>query len=399
MQTAILETPGVALPSVKKAQVPFGMNEMRLDARQWIIALAIVLVVVLVTPRFWKKVERFETGPDYRIPYSLSKDYWLYQRHLQEISGANKVIVLGDSVVWGEYVLPNGTLSHFLNQETGESDRFVNAGVNGLFPLAMEGLVENYARSLRNRKVIVQCNVLWMSSPKADLRVQKEETFNHSRLVPQFRVRIPCYRADAAERLSVVIEHHVGFSAWVGHLQNTYFDQRSIPNWTLEDDGRSPPQYPNSYRNPLKQINLVVPGEPREDPQRGPSSARHVPWNANGAGPTRFDWVDLEGSLQWHAFQRVLNLLRDRGNDVFVILGPFNEHMIAPEQRPTFRAMRDAIDSWLATNRFSRIVPETLPSELYADASHPLTPGYQLLAKRIYSDESFRKWASIEGHQ
>src|ERR1041385_3620044 len=138
MQTAILETPGVALPSVKKEQVPFGMNEMRLDARQWIIALAIVLVVVLVTPRFWKKVERFETGPDYRIPYSLSKDYWLYQRHLQEISGANKVIVLGDSVVWGEYVLPNGTLSHFLNQETGETDRFVNAGVNGLFPLAID---------------------------------------------------------------------------------------------------------------------------------------------------------------------------------------------------------------------------------------------------------------------
>jgi len=37
-------------------------------------------------------------------------------------------------------------------------------------------------------------------------------------------------------------------------------------------------------------------------------------------------------------------------------------------------------------------VPDILPSELYADASHPLTAGYELLAKRIYADESFRKW-------
>jgi hypothetical protein len=38
------------------------------------------------------------------------------------------------------------------------------------------------------------------------------------------------------------------------------------------------------------------------------------------------------------------------------------------------------------------VVPETLPSELYADASHPLTQGYELLAKRIYTVERFRKW-------
>jgi hypothetical protein len=33
-----------------------------------------------------------------------------------------------------------------------------------------------------------------------------------------------------------------------------------------------------------------------------------------------------------------------------------------------------------------------LPSDLYADASHPLTDGYDLLAKRIYADQRFRRW-------
>jgi hypothetical protein len=33
-----------------------------------------------------------------------------------------------------------------------------------------------------------------------------------------------------------------------------------------------------------------------------------------------------------------------------------------------------------------------LPSELYADASHPLTQGYELLAKRLCQDPGFVAW-------
>ncbi|MFI5380523.1 MAG: hypothetical protein ACHRHE_14595 [Tepidisphaerales bacterium] len=371
---------------------PFGMNEMRLTGRQWLITAAILLVCLLATPRLWKKVERFDTGPDYRIPYTLSKDYWLYERRLEQITDPSQVAVLGDSVVWGEYVQPAGTFSHFLGSETGPTGAFVNCGVNGLFPLALEGLVESYGGALRNRKIILHCNVLWMSSPKADLRVQKEETFNHSRLVPQCTPRIPCYRADASERLSVIIERNVGFSAWVGHIQNTYYDQRSIPAWTLQDDGGSPPIRPNAWRNPLKQITMVVPGEAADDPQRGPRSPRHKPWNHENAEPSRFDWVPLDDSLQWQAFQRVVGHLRSRGNDVLVVVGPFNEHMVAADQRPTYRAMRDGIAAWLAQNRVAFVVPDTLPSELYADASHPLTDGYALLARNICRLETFRQW-------
>jgi len=374
--------------SSPEAAVPFGVNEVRLTARQWLVAMVIVVLALVLTPWLWLKFERFETGPDYRIPYQLSNDYWLYARRLRQVADAKHILVLGDSVVWGEYVLPDGTLSHFLNQQAGESDRFINAGVNGLFPLAQEGLINDYGQALHHQKVIVHCNVLWMTSPKADLSTTKEEQFNHSRLVPQFSPRIPCYKADVNERLSALIERHVSFIAWVNHLQNAYFGQKSIPKWTLADDGGDPPGYPNVWENPLALITFTVPSVPANDPQRGPNNPRHKTWTE----PAAFDWVDLRSSLQWQAFQRMLTTLRQHDNDVLVLLGPFNEHMLTEENRPAYRTLHDGIVRWLTGHRIAHIAPETLPSSLYADASHPLTKGYDLLAKRIYRIEHFQRW-------
>lgn len=338
-----------------------------------------------------EKAERFETGPDYRIPYTLSKDYWLYERRLQELPATNAVL-LGDSVVWGEYVLPDGTLSHFLNQAAGQPDAFVNAGVNGLFPLALEGLVQHYGGALQHRKIILNCNLLWLSSPKADLQTKKEERFNHSRLVPQFSPRIPCYRADASERLGVLIERNLPVLSWVNHLQNVSFNQKSIPDWTLEPGTGEPPGRPNTYKNPLAQLTLRVPAAPANDPERGPASARHQPWSTTGEGTTRFEWVTLESSLQWAAFQRLIRLLRARGNDVLVVVGPFNEHLMAAENRAPYRALRDGIAAWLRENQVPVLVPEPLASPLYADASHPLTEGYRVLAQQLHRDAIFQEW-------
>src|SRR6185369_13244889 len=75
------------------------VNAMRLDARLWLAVAAVATVVLLATPWLWKKIERFDTGPDYRIPYALSKDYWLYERRLDRLAPTN-VVVIGDSVVW-----------------------------------------------------------------------------------------------------------------------------------------------------------------------------------------------------------------------------------------------------------------------------------------------------------
>jgi hypothetical protein len=378
-------------PSSTLPDVP-SVNEVRLNGKLWCIALAIIALALLAMPRIWKWVERFEITADYRVPYSLSRDYWLYERRLEHIKNPDPVVVLGDSVIWGEYVLPDGTLTHFLNAQSGQGERFVNGGVNGLFPLAMEGLIDHYAEALRNRKVILHCNLLWMSSPKADLNVQKEEKFNHSRLVPQFSPRIPCYKANANERLSVVVERNVQFISWVTHLQSAYFNDRSIPAWTLEDDGNDPPAYPNAYRNPLRQITMQVPSAPANDPLRGPSSERHKAWNQSGGTPAQFEWVELDSSLQWTAFKRALQKLRARGNDVLVLFGPFNEQMIAEESRDGFQKLRDGAFRWFNDQRIDYLAPETLPPDLYADASHPLTSGYQLLAEKISANPAFKNW-------
>ncbi len=368
------------------------VSEMRLSARHWLWVGLIVALVAALTPAVWKRLERFDTGPDYRIPYSLSKDYWLYQRRIEQITDPQSIVVLGDSVVWGEYVAPDGSWSHFLNQRAGQSDRFVNAGVNGLFPLALEGLVDHYGGALRGRKILLHCNLLWLSSPKADLRTDKEEKFNHVQLVPQFSPRIPCYKAGANERLGISIERSVNFLAWVNHLQNAYFDQKSILNWTLSSEGDDPPRYPNSYKNPLAQIGLSVPVAPADDPLRGPRSPRHKPWTDAGGGKSQFEWVELSTSLQWGAFQRLVETLRRRGNDVFVVIGPFNEHFIAAESLPAFRRLRDGAAAWFADQHVPHLAPEVLPSPLYADASHPLTAGYELLAQKVYDNPDFQSW-------
>jgi hypothetical protein len=378
-------------PAAEARKPIFGATEMRLNARQWLVVGIMVLIVVTGLPRLWKSIERFPTGPDYRIPYALSSDYWLYQRRLEGIPDSS-IPVLGDSVVWGEYVLHDGTLTHFLNQLSGHPDQFLNCGVNGLFPLSLEGLVASYTGPLSHRKVIVHCNVLWMSSPKADLSTDKEESFNHSTLVPQFFPSIPCYKADATTRLGAIANRRFALMGWVNHLDTVYFDQRSIPRWTLEQDSSEPPQSPNAWRNPLSRITLRVPGEPATDPQRGPASPRHKPWTSGGTAPTHFEWVGLDKSLQWQAFQRTVKMLRSRDDNVFVVIGPFNEHMIAPDQIAAFRQMRDGIEQWLTSNRVSFAAPATLPSDLYADDSHPLTDGYALMAKELWMDPAFQAW-------
>ena len=379
-------------PAPARREVPFGVNAMRLTLGQWAAVGVIVLLALALTPRTWKAIERFETGPDYRIPYALSQDYWLYERWLDRNPEAGKILVVGDSVVWGEYVRPEGTLPHFLNREAGQTNRFVNLGMNGLFPLALEGLETYYGRGLRHKRVLLHCNLLWLSSPKADLQAAKEEKINHARLIPQFAPRIPCYRADANERLAAVIERNLGLVSWVNHLQQAYFESKSILNWTLQDDGADPPRYPNSYRNPLARIGFEVPVAPGDDPMRGPSSSRHVPWFKNSGGPSQFEWVGLETSLQWQAFKRLVGSLRDRGNEVFIILGPFNEHLVAEESRPAYRRLRDGAAAWFAENKLNYWAPDPLPRELYADASHPLTAGYEQLAKQAFAHAGFQAW-------
>src|SRR5437868_14144440 len=97
-----------------------------------------------------------------------------------------------------------------------------------------------------------------------------------------------------------------------------------------------------------------------------------------------YAWVDLQTSLQWHSFQRVVRTLKERGNRVSVLLGPFNEHLLSAQNASEFHKLRSAVEFWLDGERIPHLAPDPLPSKLYADADHPLADGYAMLAKQIY---------------
>ena len=126
----------------------------------------------------------------------------------------------------------------------------------------------------------------------------------------------------------------------MNHLDSVYFNQQSTPG--LDPGGRREQSAAISQRPTHWQITLTVPGEAEDDPARGPSSRRHKPVDGGEEAPPAFRLGGPHVSLQWQAFQRVIGLLRGRGNDVLVVVGPFNEHMIVPEQRPAFRGLATA---------------------------------------------------------
>ncbi len=349
-------------------------NAICLSARQWLYIAVFAVLLVNVAPVVWKEFEEFTPDADYRIPHELSNDYWLYERYAELAARQFDTLVLGDSVVWGEYVKREETLSHYLNREAS-TERFANLGLDGAHPLALTGLVRHYAAGVRQRKVLLECNPLWLSSPKADLQDSKAvNQFNHPRLVPQFLLSIPSYKEEISPRLGILVEQRFTFNQWTHHLQEAYYQQTDLPSWTLE----------HPYEIPLAPLCRGLPPSGNE--------LRHLqqPWYKAGITKQDYPWVDLQTSLQWGAFQQVVALLQERGNRVFVVVGPFNEHMLTPASLERYGKVKATIAAWLSKEQIPHLVPAPLSSELYGDASHPLPQGYAALARQLYSDPFFR---------
>jgi len=354
--------------------VPFGSNAVRLRPRQWLLVAAVLAVLIYSIPVLWTRIERLDAGPDYRVPYRLSHDYWHVGRYFGRVAAEDKTLVLGDSVVWGHYVSTKETLSHYLNELAGDA-RFANLGIDGIHPAAMAGLVEHYGTDIAGKRVLLHLNLLWMSSRRHDLTSGKESALNHPKLVAQFYPAVPDYRASLSERIGIVVGRNVSFFGWVDHLRIAYFDDTDLARWTLD--------HPRD--NPVGAVTLELPS-PDEPPSPKPVAQ---PWTATGMRPFNPPWVELETSLQWRSFRRTVEVLRSRGNTVFVLVGPFNEHMLGPESLATYRKrVRQAVE-WLKEQGIPHCAPPALPTEYYADASHPLAEGYGLLAEQLMEDEAF----------
>jgi hypothetical protein len=346
---------------------PFSSNEVRLSIREWAGLLAILFLVGLLAGMVWNRLERFGPSAEYRIPYELSDDYWHFERFCDKAGESEKIFVIGDSFVWGQFVPKEQSLSSRLNQEAGEP-LFVNTGLDGGHPLALEGLVRHHCGTLRNRGVILHLNLLWMSSPEADLQLERGARVNHPRLLPQFARRIPAYRASFEERIGVAAANIVPGLQWPRHLQSAYFSGTDPARWTLE----------NPYENPIARVSLSLP-EPGAGPRVGAEA-----WFVDGRGPQSPPWVDLEASLQWMAFKRLVEDLVARGNSVFVLVGPLNEHMLEPSSARRYRGLLDQAGEWLQNEGLPHFVAPLLPSHHYADLSHPLEPGYSFLARELW---------------
>ncbi len=194
--------------------------------------------------------------------------------------------------------------------------------------------------------------------------------------MPQFVPAIPAHKADISPRLGILVERRVPISKWANHLQKAYYRTdvpSDIPGWTLK----------HPYDNPFAPLTRPLP--PSDYKRRDDSG----PW-FKAIGPQDFDWIDLDESLQWHAFQRVVDTLQRRGNRVFVLVGPFNEHMMTPASLERYQKVKGTIRAWLQQQQIPHLVPPALPSELYGDASHPLPAGYEKLARQLLDDAAFR---------
>jgi hypothetical protein len=354
----------------------FGSNAMRLSGRQWAVVGLAFLAFCVFTPGLWERAEKLDPPPDYRIPYDLSNDYWLFSRCARLAEGRGEMPVLGDSVVWGQYVKRDATLSHYLGERAG-APRFANLGLDGGHPAALAGLLRYYGGDIAGGRVILHANLLWTASKKHDLSSEKEFRFNHPALVPQFVPCIPCYTETGSKRLSIAIERQMTFFNWANHLRVAYFGQQDLPTWTLEHPTADP-------------VAAMGAGLPTAD-----DPLRHEPisWTARGVEKQDFAWVDLETSLQWRFFREAVETLRARGNKVFVLVGPFNEHMLNDESLKVYAERKRAVAAWLEANQVPHLVPPPLPTELYADASHPLAEGYRLLAELLWANADFARFA------
>ncbi|MHC4228802.1 MAG: hypothetical protein ACYSWW_11435 [Planctomycetota bacterium] len=363
-----------SIPDTRRSEdIPFGSNGIRLSGWECVLVAVICSALFYFGPALWGQLGELKSESDYRLGYKLSSDYWLYDRLCRQACSRHETVVVGDSVIWGHYVPRAGTLSHYLNENAGR-DQFANLGVDGFHPAALGGLLRYYGRGISGKKVILHLNPLWMTSRKHDLQIEKEFRFNHPKLVPQFTARIPCYKASFSKRFSAVLERNTPFLGWTSHLKMAYFENMDLPTWTME----------HPYHNPLAAITLELPVSENDNPQE------YVHWNKRGITKQDFQWVEPETSLQWSFFRQTIELLEARKNTVFVLVGPFNEHIFKGQSADVYRKMQNEIADWLRQNNVAFFMPEALPSELYRDASHPLAEGYAMLAKQLFENESFR---------
>ncbi|MDD2479140.1 MAG: hypothetical protein PHS31_04540 [Victivallaceae bacterium] len=364
----------------KKKRDPFSSNAVRLSNKELVVtAIFIIIVVLFLAPYIWFKMEKIDTSGQFRLASKHRANYWLYRHWVADATKNHPVIFLGDSVVWGMYVNNDNTIPAKINQALGKKT-VANLAIDGLHSIATKGLLENYASAIRDKKVIVHYNPLWMQSKITDLShiavINDEEDrdmdrapqINHPRLIPQFSQEITAYNEGFSEKAGVLRERYIPFFALLNHIRLSFFNNDDFKQWIID--------HPNE--NPLTKIALTI-----DACERDKNKNYDRDWETSGMTKQNWPWLEPEESLQWKAFQQIVQLLKKRNNEICIMIGPINPYMLTAESLKRYRALQQEICAWLKSQNVEYVLVKDMPPKMYADASHPLADGYDLIVKQL----------------
>ena len=357
-------------------------DTLSLSPKQSVATLLVVVLACSFLYTGWFGWERFEPGPDYRPPCwgSRMSDYWAIRRWMQAAAPRHAVLILGDSVIWGQEVRHDQTISHYLNQ-LGGAQVFANVGLDGLHPAAIAGLVKYHGAHFNGNKVLLQFNPFWMSTRDMDLQGDWKEFF-HPRLISQISSRIHYQKHDLHIRLGYAIENRAPIFALARHISVNYFDNMGIDRWMLH----------HPYSNPVLAVTFRAAPVIEAPPGRGLS------WEAKEMKKVDSLWLKPTESVQWSGLRRAIASLQRRDVDLWVLLGPYNPYIFSDASRQRMDATLAEVRQWFSDQSISHIElgGEVLASELFADeAGHLLDEGHRAVAAHLLKDATFGTWASI----
>ncbi|HLY08182.1 MAG TPA: hypothetical protein VKW04_02645 [Planctomycetota bacterium] len=344
----------------------FDRPAVELSLREWLLVALVVSLVLVAAMRFPFRGSSPEVERDYRIPYALSTRYELYRRYTTLAAAQFPTLIVGDSVVWGQCARKNDTLSHHLN-ELVKQPRFGNAGLDGMHPVALAELLTYHAPAIANTRVILQFDALWLMLEGPSSVHNRAILYNRPDLIPRLAAH---FTGPFREAASLSWSHLTRNSPLRDAGERLADARLDFLAWSLD----------HPYESPLRAISSALPPSEDSHPQR------LVAWSRGAVVHTR--WGELSQDDQWLAFLRIISLLQARGNDVLVLLGPMNEHMMGADTLDVYLKIKADIAATLLSKGIRCFVPSLLPSEHYGDICHPLGAGYADLAQELLQKES-----------
>lgn len=340
------------------------MNKKKL----YIIILASAfLLFFTAAPLIITLIDDKDFAGNYRIPYPMGENYYLFRHYTSTLSGTDKILFFGDSVIWGHYADTENTLTAQLNR-LHCTDRFANMGIDGIHPAALYGLVKKYSGSIKNRDIVAGVNLLWMSSPRHDLSGGINNEINHKKLLPQLSRTIPAYGAGLEERISSFLNRELKFFTWVNHIKMSSFADSSFYRWTLDNPRRNISEF---FKG--RDLTYTVP----------------APMRQSRAPLQNVEWVGPEDSIQWYYMKKTLTLLTQKNNRITAYITPYNIHSLTPESRARYLEIIKIIISELEAEGITCITGKTPEQQYFADASHTGEEGYVILAEELLQNKKF----------